>query len=426
MIGENLLSESLRNDPTPWVNLRPKALKRVLVQALFAALASTLLSACLGPPALHRSVLGYDETVLTLEQQLLLLNIARRHNGFPVHFTTTSNIAATFDWTKSAGIGGRLEEGPSGFHSLNLNLGASASENPTFSIVPLSGKEFTKRILTPLDEKIFEFFVHQGVPIDRVMRLVSGGIELKQDGKFVRFIENHPRRRDEYTEFRQIALHLAWIQAKRHLFVRTLYFQDLLMTVKEEPRSEDVGKGFEFGLHWRQKGQRFELTKWEAGRVVVTNYDPDTLSDREKQELNDKIKKYVPADFVFIDIRKDKPGGEWPITGGIKMRSFLGIIYFIANTIDTTPEFHVPRHPRTPSVLDPGTGQAGVNPDAVMEVRVEKNRPPANIPSVYFQGKYYSIAPTEYSLSNFRLLHYIYNTTVAEVTAPGIPITISK
>ena len=138
-----------------------------------------------------------------LNNKLLLLNIARTHNGMPVHFTTTSSIAATFDWTTTAGIGGTLEEGPGGLHSLNLNLGASASETPTFSITPLSGSEFTKRILTPLDEKIFEFIIHQGVPIDLVMRLVSGGImEMKPDGKFVRFIENHPRRRNEYTELR--------------------------------------------------------------------------------------------------------------------------------------------------------------------------------------------------------------------------------
>lgn len=426
MFEQNFHSKDLGKNPTPRGVARPQALKKVLRRTLLAALASTLLSACIGPPALHRSVLGYDETVLKLEQQLLLLNIARNHNGMPVHFTTTSSIAATFDWTTTAGIGGSLEEGSKG---LNLNLGASASENPTFSIAPLSGSEFTKRILTPLDEKTFEFIVHQGVPIDLVMRLVSGGImEMKPDGKFVRFIENHPRRRNEYTEFRQLALHLAWIQANRHLFVRTLFFEDLLMTVKAEPRSEDVGKGFEFGLVWRQKEQekRFELTKWQTGRVVVTNYDPNALSEREKQELNDKIRKYVPRDFVFLDIRKDKPGGGWPITGGIKLRSFLSIINFIATTMDKNLEFHVPRNPRTPSILSPLTGEAGENPDVVMEVRAEETRPPANVPSVYFHGKYYSIAPNDYSLSSFRLLHYIYQTTVGEVPAPGIPITISK
>ena len=39
-----------------------------------------------------------------------------------------------------------------------------------------------------------------------LVRLMAGGIEVQTaDGRFVRFIENHPRNRDEYKEFRRIA-----------------------------------------------------------------------------------------------------------------------------------------------------------------------------------------------------------------------------
>ena len=115
---------------------------------------------------------------MQLEQQLLLLNIARWHAGLSFHFTTTSNIAATFDWTKIVGVGGRLEEGPRGFHSMNLNLRINASENPAFSIVPLSGEELTKRLLTPLQDNAYEFIVYLGRPIDQVMRLAAKGIQV--------------------------------------------------------------------------------------------------------------------------------------------------------------------------------------------------------------------------------------------------------
>lgn len=104
----------------------------------------------------------------------------------------------------------------------------------------------------------------------------------------------------------------------------------------------------------------------------------------------------------------------------------MGIINFIATSMDKNLEFHVSKNPRTPSILNPQTGQPGTNPDVVMEVKAEETRPPANVPSVHFQGKYYSIAPNDYSLSSFQLLHYIYQATVGEVPAPGIPITISK
>ena len=68
------------------------------------------LSGCVGPPVLERQVLGYDEVISEIEQKLLLLNIARVDGGRPVHFTTTSSIAATFDWTTTVGVTGQIEE----------------------------------------------------------------------------------------------------------------------------------------------------------------------------------------------------------------------------------------------------------------------------------------------------------------------------
>ena len=53
---------------------------------------------------LERQVLGYDEVTRTLDEKLLLLNIARVSNSDPVHFTSTSSIAATFNWTTTRGV----------------------------------------------------------------------------------------------------------------------------------------------------------------------------------------------------------------------------------------------------------------------------------------------------------------------------------
>ena len=153
-------------------------LSRICVCAL-----SILLGACAGPPALQHSVIGYDETTARLDHQLLLLNIARVNSGLPIHFTTTSSIAASFDWTSTLGIGGQIQESK-GTNFFDLRLGTSASENPTFSIVPVSGEQFTKRVLTPLSEDAFNLGVFQGERIDRLMRLMSKGIEVQgPDGR---------------------------------------------------------------------------------------------------------------------------------------------------------------------------------------------------------------------------------------------------
>ena len=85
-------------------------MKRTVASYLFLATSvfalAFALAGCAGPPALQRAVIGYDQTTADLEQQLLLLNIARINAGEPIHFTTTSSIAATFDWTTSVGAAG--------------------------------------------------------------------------------------------------------------------------------------------------------------------------------------------------------------------------------------------------------------------------------------------------------------------------------
>jgi len=64
------------------------------------------------------------------------------------------------------------------FSDVGLSVGVSAAENPTLTIVPIQGKQFTERVLTPLEDTTFEFPVFQGVPIDMVMRLMADGIEV--------------------------------------------------------------------------------------------------------------------------------------------------------------------------------------------------------------------------------------------------------
>ena len=211
--------------------------------SLLTATVALAISGCLGPPVLERQVLGYDEVTKTLDEKLLVLNIARVSNNEPVHFTSTSSIAATFNWTTTLGASGEVTE--KGTNFLNLNLGGSASENPTFSISPISGKEFTERVATPFQDTIFEFLVFQGGRIDQVMRLMAAGIEVQtSDGRFVRFIENDPRRSKEYEEFRRVAAHLQWLNDNRQLFVRPLVFNETLIAdFKNTPSAADINNG---------------------------------------------------------------------------------------------------------------------------------------------------------------------------------------
>jgi hypothetical protein len=376
-------------------------------------------SGCVGPPVLERQVLGYDEVTKMLDEKLLLLNIARVANEETVHFTSTSSIAATFNWITTLGVSGQVAESK-GTNFLNLNIGGSASENPTFSISPVSGKEFTERIATPFRDEIFEFLVFQGGMINQVMRLMAAGIEVQEpDGRFVRFIENDPRRPKEYEEFRRIAAHLQWLNDNRQLFVRALVFEEtLIANFKNIPRAEDINNGFNMGLRWRQKvNGNYELTRLKGGRVVVTNFDPMALTDQQRFELDEKIKKN-PSGFVYLDIQPNGPGGNFLIQGAIKLRSMFQILNFIAKGIRIAPEFDV-------SLAIPAE-QTDVGPAATLKINITNNPPDQRLPTVYHEGYYYSLNDTVWDKTTFLLLSVLFQTAVGKIENVGIPITIAK
>lgn len=384
------------------------------------ALASVIaLTGCVGPPVLERQVLGYDEVTRKLDEQLLLLNIARLNSFETVHFTSTSSIAATFDWTTTIGVGGQLEES-AGTNFFNFNLGASASENPTFSIIPLSGEEFTKRIATPFKDNVIEFLGFQGGVINRVMRLMASGIEVqKPEGQFVRFIENDPRRPREYEEFRRIAAHLQWLNNSRQLFVQSLVFEEILVEdFKGIPDAGDINDGFTMGLRWRQKPDgNYELTRLKAGRVVVTNFDPRALTDQQRFELDERIKRN-PSGFVYLEIRPDGPGGDFPIQGAIKLRSIFQTLVHVARGIERAKEFDVTPDPRTRGVVE--------DPAATLKLNVTDSAPEKDLPSVRHKGRYYTVNDTVWDRSAFILLNLLFQTVVGDIEGVGIPITISK
>jgi hypothetical protein len=386
--------------------------RRLAVAGLL--LAALVCSGCLGPVALHEAVLGYDHTVSRLEYEILLVNIARLRHGLPVHFTVTSSIAATFDYQTNAAI-----LGP--FTDVGLNVGVSAAENPTLSIVPIQGQQFTNRVLTPLEDAMFEFPVLQGSPIDMVMRLGADGIEVQtREGTFARFILNWPTHPPEYEEFRRIAMHLAWLNANRRLFVGRLSFLETTHArLSTPPTAADVQKAFEKDLRWRPVAGDgvYALERRVTGRVVITNYDPRMLSDAERQALNTRAGAN-PGNFVLIDIRPGHPGGDFPLFGALKLRSFNLILSFVAADHGGSREYDVARDPRT--------GDSGPNPRRALGIEVADQAPPGLTPYVRYANHYYSVADTPWDRQAFTLLYQLFQMTVTDVSGVGVPITISK
>lgn len=349
---------------------------------------SLLWGGCVSPVAMHQAVLEYDWTVNRIETELLLLNIARTRYHEPIHFTAVSNIAATFDFRVNTGLAGLLAGAP-GADSLSLTLGSSAAENPTVTIIPIQGKEFTTRLLTPITEETIFFLAQQGINPAILFRLVSRGIILESG-----VLSNQPYRQEEYRKFRQRVMHLSWLQSERHLFIGPLQFTD--------------------------GGQR------KTGRIVITNYDPNTLSNDDRLTLHRKAERF-PRHLLLVDIRPGRPGGELPMFGQIKLRSFKAILEFIGRGIAEEEEF--------PVAPNPQTGPVAVNPAKTLTIRESRTKPEEAIISAQKRGLWYyidqeSAAGESFDRWNheaFDLLYQLYHLTVTDVSKlPSLPIAISK
>jgi hypothetical protein len=385
------------------------------------ALAASLLSlaACVGPPALRESVLGYDETVSALDQQILLLNVARLSLDRPPHFTVTSSIAATFNFETSAGISGSVFEGAA-TDVLSLSLNSRAAENPTFSIVPISGQEFTQRILKPVGEDVLAFFLFQGVRIELLGRLMADGVEmLSRDGRAERLFFNKVTVPQDYETFRRIILHLGALQQTGRLFVNELTFdQTVLDRVRQQPTTGDIVAALGSSLTWRQNtDDTFTLSRTVLGRILVSNYDPRNLSDAERQRLNE-IASRNPDNYVLVDVRPEHPGGDFPIFAVLKLRSLFAMIDFIGKGIELFPEFPVDPDPRSVGPVR--------NPVRTLAIEVSEHPPAADDGWIKFQGRYYAVGDTRWDRAAFMVLYELFQATVTDVARIGIPITIAK
>lgn len=399
------------------------------VNALLAGILLSLFPGCLSPIAMHRAVIEYDRTVSYVEADLLLLNIARARHHRPVHFTAVSSVAATFDFRTTAGIRGGF--GPSTDsieRPLNLEYSASVAENPTITIVPITGEEFTKRVLRPLDEDKFEFLIRQGYDINMVLRLMARGIAIDDErGPIVLF--NTPVQGNGYLEFRRRLLHLAGLDAERKLFVGPILFEESqTVRTNRPPNPDEVVAALEKGFRWEGDGEGkvHTVRRKAVGRLLIANYDPSRLSNDERRRLHEEAQR-MPSDSVLVDLRPGFPGGEYPMHGSILLRSMNSIIGFVAKSIEEEPEMMVSPDPRTKTVVR--------NPARTLEIEESDAKPGDYEFSVSFDGRYYSIR--KYPVSQgmvpswnqeaFAVLSNLFQMTVTDLTKYPTPaIAIAK
>ena len=162
------------------------------------------------------------------------------------------------------------------------------------------------------------------------------------------------------------------------------------------------------------------MSKRVTGRIIITNYDPAILSNEERIRLQEEAEA-GPSNEIMVDIRPGHPGGEYPLHGKLRLRSFYNVLTFIGRDIAEEPEYDVPPDPRTPQISE--------NPVHTLEI-LETDSVPLGVDfSVALNGHHYAVRPEtgyQWNRKAFSLLYQLFQMTVAVVPQAGPAITISK
>jgi hypothetical protein len=264
--------------------------------------------------------------------------------------------------------------------------------------------------------------LRQGVDIDLLLRLMAAELRIKEKDREVAY-RNLPLDRAGYEMFRRVVLHLSAIQDQNHLYAEPMVYEQTwtvpVESVKankfEELKDEDVES-------YDREKKTYKVKKRITGRILITNYDPDTLPMEERARLSQEAQDWPPNDLSF-DIRPGYPGGEWPLKGDFRLRSFSAILTAIGLSLSEEAEYHVTPDSRTPKVFE--------NPVHTLEI-VASEVPPLDADrSVRTHGKFYSVRndgpQARWNRLAFQLMYLLYQMTITEMPRQGAPfITIAK
>lgn len=382
--------------------------------------------ACVSPVLIDDAVLSYDRALSRVRSELLLLNVARARGGLPLNASEVTALTASFEFEAEAELGGEAApiggpEGPTG--ALTLGLTTRALEAPTLSIVPLQGEAFTRRLLAPITADTFEFLHHRGVGVGLLLRLLTQAAVLEPRPGQRQWLRHDPARPDEYFELRRRILHLDALAEAGELQVGALRLEERLPG-PGDAKLPELLSALEKG--YRLAGDEHEalLVRPLAGRILLSNYDPDLRPTAERNALQARAATY-PDSFLLVDIRPDGPGGGYPFQGWIKLRSFQQVIEFVARGIDPDWEKAVVPHPATPLVA--------ARPARTLVVEEATRAPASATVAVELHGRWYWIpaaapgaqAMDDWNLRAFQVLTDLYHlTTHGAGAAPPVVVPV--
>lgn len=139
----------------------------------------------------------YNHAVEKAHNELLLLNILRARDRFPMHFTAISQVKGTISTTFGSPAEGTIGGGSP---DVTLTPGGNYTSSPTFDVAVLDSESFMRGFLTPVSLEIVQYYLDQGWPVDLLFYLLVEKIETLPEAFSAKEVAQVPKPSDSEPE----------------------------------------------------------------------------------------------------------------------------------------------------------------------------------------------------------------------------------
>lgn len=159
-------------------------LARRLVPAALGALLAVGCSS-IGPDTVAEDQFDYNGAIARSSQEQLLLNLVRlRYNEAPV-FLRVASVISQYSRVVMADASGSINGSITGGDTAGAGARFTWVDRPTITYTPVSGREFSRNLLTPLPPGSIFKLLQAGWPADLVIRMSVTSIN-EMDGEIAR------------------------------------------------------------------------------------------------------------------------------------------------------------------------------------------------------------------------------------------------
>ena len=331
-----------------------------------------LLSACvtrLGPRTIPAARFDYNERIAQSQNDQLLLNLVRlRYRDTPV-FLDVGTVIAQYTLDARLGVSPGIHVEGTDSTELGVDLGGRYSEQPTITYEPISGAEFTRRLLTPISPQTIILLSQSGWSVERLLMCCVDRINDVTNAPVAG--GPTPDRIPDNSRFREVARLLRELQ---------------------------ISGSLDFTLAQDR----------ETGATLVSIERPESGSARSGTLR--RLREILGLDAALDTFRLTTQGarrdpGEIVLTG----RSLLGALFFLSHNVDP-PDAH--KSGGLVTVVKVGEGEEDFNWSTVsgdlLYIASAESPPAGAFVRIRYRGHWFYIADADLnSKATFNLLTYL-------------------